>query len=181
MCLINTICVFQGLTPPLVTWLPSSWSCPCLFVLSSFMIWASWSSPSCLKYETLPFNAKFSWFLHGFKIHRILYINIDILPQAAKSLIYFFAEDKSAIYIVIAFSIFSPINTQPLRSSMTKVVGQGDNSKPIKLMLITNLSICRSFHSHSLNRKYCFSKCGKLWSYFYFNFQAHFLFHFQKL
>ena len=102
-------------------------------------------------------------------------------PQAAKSLIYFFAEDKSAIYIVIAFSIFSPINTQPLRSSMTKVVGQGDNSKPIKLMLITNLSICRSFHSHSLKRKYCFSKCGKLSSYFYFNFQAHFLFHFQKL
>ena len=67
MCLMNTICVFQGLTPPLVTWLPSSWSCPCLFVLSSFMIWASLSSPSCLKYETLPFNAQFSWLLHGFK------------------------------------------------------------------------------------------------------------------
>ena len=67
MCLMNTICVFQGLTPPLVTWLPSSWSCPCLFVLSSFMIWALLSSPSCRKYETLPFNAQFWWLLHGFK------------------------------------------------------------------------------------------------------------------
>ena len=73
--------------------------------------------------------------------------NIDLLPQAAKSLIYFFAEDKSAIYIVIAFSIFSPINTQPLRSSMTKVVGQGNYSKPVQLILITNVHVALFFFS----------------------------------
>ena len=68
-------------------------------------------------------------------------------PQAAKSLIYFFAEEKSAIYIVIAFSIFSPINTQPLRSSMTKVVGQGNYSKPVQLILITNVHVALFFFS----------------------------------
>ena len=47
-----------------------------------------------------------------------------ITPQAAKSLIYFFAEDKSAIYATAIFAIFSH-NTQSLRSQMTKLVGQG--------------------------------------------------------
>ena len=61
-----------------------------------------------------------------FHLHDMSIVIIAVLSQATKSLIYFFAADKSQIYLVIAFSILQPINTQPLRSSMTKLVGQGE-------------------------------------------------------
>ena len=75
------------------------------------------------------FNIHTDTVLSQMRVVDMNFFDIDIIAdlshQAAKSLLYFFAEDKSAIYVVIAFSIFSPINTQPLRSQMTKLVGQG--------------------------------------------------------
>jgi len=58
--------------------------------------------------------------------HDMTIVICAVSAQAAKSLIYFFAEQKNVIYTVIFFSIFSPLVTQPLRSSMTKIVGQSD-------------------------------------------------------
>ena len=43
----------------------------------------------------------------------------------SKALIYYFAENQDVIYLSIIPSIFSPLVTQPLRSSLTKIVGQG--------------------------------------------------------
>ena len=59
-------------------------------------------------------------------LHDMSIVIIAVLSQATKSLIYFFAADKSQIYLVIAFSMLHCLNTQPLRSSMTKLVGQGE-------------------------------------------------------
>jgi len=60
------------------------------------------------------------------QLHDMTIVIIAVLSQAVKSLIYFFAGDKSSIYYVIGFSMLHCLNTQPLRSSMTKLVGQGD-------------------------------------------------------
>ena len=43
----------------------------------------------------------------------------------SKALIYYFAESSDILYLSIIPSIFSPLVTQPLRSSLTKIVGQG--------------------------------------------------------
>ena len=42
-----------------------------------------------------------------------------------KALIYYFVESPDMIYLAIIPSIFSPLFSQPLRSSLTKIVGQG--------------------------------------------------------
>ena len=64
--------------------------------------------------------------VRSFHLHDMSIVIIAVLSQATKSLIYFFAADKSQIYLVIAFSMLHCLNTQPLRSSMTKLVGQGE-------------------------------------------------------
>ena len=64
-----------------------------------------------------------------FHLHDMTIVIIAVLSQATKSLVYFFSEDKSHIYAVIAFSVLHCINTQPLRSSMTKLVGQGGSTQ----------------------------------------------------
>ena len=72
------------------------------------------------------------------QLHDMTIVIIAVLSQAVKSLIYFFAGDKSSIYYVIGFSMLHCLNTQPLRSSMTKLVGQGESTQ---FQLISN--VCR--------------------------------------
>ena len=74
-------------------------------------------------------------FVRTFHLHDMTIVIIAVLSQATKSLIYFFAGDKNQIYYVIAFSFLHCLNTQPLRSSMTKLVGQGEL---IQFQLVSN-------------------------------------------
>ena len=76
-----------------------------------------------------------------FHLHDMTIVIIAVLSQATKSLVYFFSEDKSHIYAVIAFSVLHCINTQPLRSSMTKLVGQGGSTQiSTRFKSVCNLS-----------------------------------------
>ena len=79
-----------------------------------------------------------------------------VTPQAAKSLIYFFAKDKSAIYTTAIFAIFSH-NTQSLRSQMTKLVGQGRSGWSKKQSGIVNAF-------HAFNQLGMSPKVGGIWS-----------------
>lgn len=60
------------------------------------------------------------------QLHDLTIVILSALAHLSKSLIYYAAQEKSLIYVTIAFCLVSPLCTQPLRSSMTKIAGQGD-------------------------------------------------------
>lgn len=52
----------------------------------------------------------------------VVFAAVSLLIQA---LLYFFAEDKNTIMATVFFNLLSSLFSQPLRSSMTKIVGPG--------------------------------------------------------
>ena len=62
------------------------------------------------------------------KLHDMSIVILASLSLLTKALIYFFAWDKSVIYVSLGCSVLTMLVTQPLRSSMTKIVGPGESS-----------------------------------------------------
>ena len=75
------------------------------------------------------FDEKVSQFL---KLEDITIAMIGVSCTAGRLLVYLTATDKPFLYITIGTSFFSYLVTQPIRSSMTKIVGPDDVGKVIK-------------------------------------------------
>ena len=58
-------------------------------------------------------------------LHDLTICLIASISSLSKNLIYYFAETPDVIYLSLAASIFGALVNQPLRSSITKVAGEG--------------------------------------------------------
>ena len=56
-------------------------------------------------------------------------VMLAVTSLALKSIIFCFTSDKNFLYAIIGTSLFDYLVTQPLRSTMTKIVGSEDVGK----------------------------------------------------
>ena len=58
-------------------------------------------------------------------LHDLTICLLASISSLSKNLIYYFAETPDVIYLSLVASIFGALVNQPLRSSITKVAGEG--------------------------------------------------------
>ena len=63
------------------------------------------------------------------KLHDMSIAILATICAALKCLIYCFSTDKNMLYAVLGIALFDYLFTQPLRSTMTKIVGAADVGK----------------------------------------------------
>ena len=63
------------------------------------------------------------------KLHDITITMLAISSLALKCLIFCFANSKNVLYAILAVGLFDNLVTQPLRSTLTKIVGPQDVGK----------------------------------------------------
>ena len=69
-----------------------------------------------------------------FKFHDMTIVMLATICSALKCIIFCFATNKNMLYAVLGVSLFDYLFTQPLRSTLTKIVGSADVGKVVFLL-----------------------------------------------
>lgn len=71
------------------------------------------------KYHRISFSFRF------LKLHDMTIVLLAGASMLTQALLYFFATSTKFILATVFFNLFAVLFSQPLRSSMTKIVGEG--------------------------------------------------------